>query len=50
MGRLVTPFDFVLIGQQGYYFVYPPGKIRLKKLADFRNWITSRACETRSLV
>jgi LysR family glycine cleavage system transcriptional activator len=50
MGRLVRPFDFVLVGEQSYYFVYPPGKIRLKKLAAFRKWIMSRAEETRSLI
>lgn len=49
VGRLVRPFDFTLIRDEAYYFVYPPGKMRVKKLAAFRNWITSRAEETRRL-
>lgn len=50
MGRLVRPFDFVLVGDQSYYFVYQPGRLRLRKAAAFRKWIMSRAEETRSLL
>ncbi|NGO53741.1 transcriptional regulator GcvA [Allomesorhizobium camelthorni] len=49
LGRLVKPFDYILVGNQGYYFVCLPRKLRLKKVAAFRKWIMSRAEETRSL-
>lgn len=50
MGRLVRPFDFVLVGGQSYYFVYPPGHVHQKKLLAFRDWITSRAQEMRAVI
>jgi LysR family glycine cleavage system transcriptional activator len=42
-GRLVQPFPHVEVCEEGYYFVYPANKLRLRKVSTFRNWITGQA-------
>lgn len=42
-GRLVTPFSKVLRQEEGYYLVYPPGKLREKSFSVFRKWILGQA-------
>jgi len=49
LGRLVVPFDHVLIGDESYYLVYHPRKISVPKFAAFRKWILGQAEATRAL-
>ncbi len=46
-GRLVAPFRHVVYQAEGYYLVYPPGKLRLERFAAFRSWILEQAQETK---
>ncbi len=49
-GRLVKPFRFVAHQPEGYYLVYPHGKLRLDRFAAFRRWILEQAQATRRML
>jgi LysR family glycine cleavage system transcriptional activator len=38
-GALVIPIDRSLIGQEGYYLVYPEEKANLPAVTAFRDWL-----------
>lgn len=42
-GRLVCPFNQVLISKNAFYFVYPENQAEVGKVSAFREWIIARA-------
>lgn len=38
-GRLVSPFEQVLVSKKSYYFVYPENQSELGKIVAFRAWL-----------
>lgn len=42
-GRLVCPFNQVLVSKNAYYFVYPDSQAEVGKISAFRAWIIVRA-------
>jgi LysR family glycine cleavage system transcriptional activator len=42
-GRLICPFNQVLVSKNSFYFVYPESQIEVGKISAFRDWIISTA-------
>lgn len=44
-GQLVAPFDLVLSGDSGYYFLCSPARAAEPKIALFRDWLLAEAAK-----
>ena len=44
-GRLITPFPLSVPGERGYYLVYPPDRLRLTRVAEFRRWLLEKIAQ-----
>jgi LysR family glycine cleavage system transcriptional activator len=49
-GRLVSPLEFRLKTALGYYLVFPPEKLRRKKVQLFQAWVAQEAAGTRGVI
>lgn len=44
-GRLIAPFPLSVPGERGYYLVYPPDRLRLTRVAEFRRWLLEKIAQ-----